>query len=98
MSYVVYEIDSTLLLHRLSKECKREYFETKPAASAALTRACKKDANLDRSHFSIAERPHFFQCIEKKETKINLLSGLPFEQGVNTHICCDPSSETFWSM
>jgi hypothetical protein len=32
------------------------------------------------------------------ETKKNLLSGKTFTQAKGTPLCCDPSSETYWSM
>jgi hypothetical protein len=33
-----------------------------------------------------------------KVTKVNMMSGKEFEQPINTPLCCDPSSETYWSM
>ena len=36
--------------------------------------------------------------IEKRVTKRNLMSGKEFTQPANTPLCCDPSSETYWSM
>lgn len=32
------------------------------------------------------------------EVKTNLMSGLEFVQAVDTPLCCDASSETYWSM
>lgn len=33
-----------------------------------------------------------------KRTVVNLMSGKETEIGINTPLCCDPSSETYWSM
>lgn len=35
---------------------------------------------------------------EELEVATNLITGLEFVQAVNTPLCCDPSSETYWSM
>jgi hypothetical protein len=51
-----------------------------------------------KEDFDIAEIKYFRENIEKQETKKNLLSGKEFKQPVNTPRCCDPSSETYWSM
>jgi hypothetical protein len=34
----------------------------------------------------------------KMVTRKNLMTGLEFEEDVNTPNCCSPASETFWSM
>lgn len=31
-------------------------------------------------------------------TRINLMSGKPYEEDINTPSCCSPASETYWSM
>jgi hypothetical protein len=76
-------------------------YKTAAAAKRGLTMACKeayKSGVSIYSHFKIAEASVFFKSIEKTETKRNLLSGKEFVQPVNTPLCCDPSSETYWSM
>jgi hypothetical protein len=98
MSFVVYDKVSTLRLDRLTGTYMKEYYSTEAAAKAALTRAKKADDNLARYDFLIAPYAEFYKNIEKLETCTNLMSGKPFQQGVNTPLCLDPSSETYWSM
>ena len=56
------------------------------------------EKKLDREKWAYATVNDFFELIEKQEVCINLMSGKPFSQSVNTPLCCDPSSETYWSM
>ena len=51
---------------------------------------------LDRNDWAIAPAGTFHCSIEKTVTKRNLLSGTEFTQPVNTPLCCDPSSETYF--
>ena len=96
MSYVVYHKETTRYLITKGRWWKYSY-ETPGAAKAALTRAVKKGL-VKREDYDVMEEDHFHKCVEKFETKHNLLSGKPFLQPVNTPLCCDPSSETYWSM
>lgn len=89
MMYVIYNL-STTRLHGGSLNYKK--YPTLRGAKIALARIA------DRDEYGIADAEDFFKHIEKKEVKRNLLSGKEFVQGVNTPLCCDPSSETYWSM
>ena len=93
MAFVIYNKDTTLLLNRTMYKTA--------AAKRGLTMACKEAYKSGVSiygKFKIAEASVFFKSIEKTETKRNLLSDKEFVQPVNTPLCCDPSSETYWSM
>jgi len=94
MAYVIYNKDTTWLLNKTK-------YKTAPAAKRALTMACKEAYESGASiygTFRIAEESEFHKSIEKTEVKKSLLSGKEFVQPVNTPLCCDPSSETYWSM
>ncbi len=93
MGYLIYNINSTLIFGGYDNT-----FRSEAAAKGALTKAVNKNKIADRSEYAIADVSHFYSDIEKKETKKNLMGGKDFEQGVNTPISCDPSSETYWSM
>lgn len=71
-------------------------FATEGAAKAAATRLAKAN-KIVREDCSILEGSEFAK-IEKTETVINLMSGKSVVQSVNTPLCCDVSSETYWSM
>lgn len=58
----------------------------------------KIETPYTKEDFAISEARAFYASIEKVEKKRNLMSGEEFEQGVNTHACVDPSTETYWSM
>ncbi len=92
MAFVVYNTDTTILLERNSQT-----YATKSAAKAALTRYSKKIAiNVD--DYSITDATNFYTNVEKKVTRKNLMSGLDYQEPVNTPIYMSPASETYWSM
>lgn len=94
MSFVIYHKDSTLLLNGTR-------YVTEAAAKGALTKMVNNaptDESFVKTDWHIAEHLHFSKCIEKTETKTNLMSGTAFTQPVNTPMSCDPSTETYWSM
>ena len=71
-------------------------FATEAAAKAAATRLSKAGKLVLEDH-SVMDMKEFV-LIEKTETVVNLMSGKPVVQSVNTPLCCDVSSETYWSM
>ena len=92
MAFVVYNTDTTILLER-----NGQTYATKGAAKAALTRYSKKIAiNVD--DYSITDATNFYANVEKKVTRKNLMSGLDYQEPVNTPIYMSPASETYWSM
>lgn len=92
MSYVVFEKSTTKIIGSRSTS----YFKTVAAAKAHLTRMVKM--GYRRSDFAIAESSNFFEVIEKKVTRTNLMTGKEYQESVNTPNCCSPASETYWSM
>lgn len=107
-SFVVYFPAST---YCLKKDNGSPYFSSEAAAKAAITRVkggvgksarnmAKYLAAQGSSWWSlrVCEAARFHATVEKSETKVNLMSGKAFTQPVNTPLCCDPSSETYWSM
>jgi hypothetical protein len=96
-TFVIYEIETT----RFLRIVRNGYWQNAKASSEGRARlmlkreAAKRD--LDVKAYAIAEASEHAK-IEKQETKKNLISGAEFTQSVNTPTCCDPSSETYWSM
>lgn len=88
--YVIYNKLTTELV---GGSLNYRIYKTERAAKAFRTRK-----GLNPDEYGIADSDAFRIGIEKWETKKNLLSGKPFQQRVNTPLCCDPSSETYWSM
>jgi hypothetical protein len=93
MSFVVYHKQTTVILPAKN----RYWYETAGAAAAGLTRAVNS-GKAKREDYEICDIATFHDRIEKKETKVNLMTGKEFKQSVNTPHCCDPSTETYWSM
>ena len=91
MTFIAYNKETTIILPG-----KVVHYMTMGAAKAALTRAAKA-GKIDREDYDVAEGQLFFATIEKSETKKNIF-GKEFTQKVNTPMCCDPSTETYWSM
>ena len=103
MTYVVYNKDTTRLLHFYDLGLDKEYFATEAAAKGALTRAMKNtkivEAALTKDDFRIADRNRFFESIERKEVRKGVVhaAGQDFEVGVNTPWTSGPWSETYFS-
>lgn len=98
MSFVIYHKETTKLLRTLRQGYWQDAkYATLGAAKAGLTLAVKK-GKAKREDYDIVDAATFHKSIEKQETKRNLLSGNEFTQPVNTPACCDPSTETYWSM
>ena len=91
MSYVVYNLETTMILNR-------QRHKTPKAAKAALTRAFNKGEIANKFEWSVADSKTFHEHIEKTKIVLNLVSKEPVEIPVNTPMSCDPSSETYWSM
>jgi hypothetical protein len=70
-------------------------FATMAAAKAAATRMFKA-GTLANDACAILEASEFAK-IEKTEIVQNLMTGKDVVQSVNTPLCCDVSSETYWS-
>ena len=90
MSFVIYEISTTYLY---GGSLMHKHYKSERSAKMVMTKA-----GLNENEWTIAETNHFHEKIEKQETRRNLMSGKEFTQPVNTPLCCDPSSETYWSM
>lgn len=70
--------------------------ETERGAKIAATRAAKK-TNKELVVITVEE---YREAMKKVPTKkvINLMSGKEVEIPINTPACCDPSTETYWSL
>jgi len=95
MSYVVYNTETTRLFK--SKMNKSEFFPTAAAAKRSLTVAARNGRLQGYVTDYTISTVEEFRKVEKMETKTSLFGGT-FTQSVNTPLCCDPSSETYWSM
>jgi len=95
--FVVYHKETTLRAYNPQGHGGSVY-KTESAAKAYLTRLVKRFSNIKREDYAIAELGVFYNSIEKSEVVINLMSGKPVTQSVNTPLCCDVSSELYWTM
>jgi hypothetical protein len=105
MTYVIYELATTRTVGKMS-------YKTHAAAQAAITRWSKTwfrecytalYPNVDRGEdpvfiYGIAEAKHFYANVERRVTRVNLMSGVEYRESVNTPLACSPASETYWSM
>jgi len=69
-------------------------YKTFAAARATRTRLCNK-AGWSVSDLNIIDT-RFYKA--HMVTRKNLMSGIEYQEDVNTPLCCSPASETFWSM
>lgn len=99
MSYVVYEKESTKRIDNLNGGPKdKTSFASMGAAKAARTRFLKAQMVYGEADILIAESTEFYASIEKDVEVKNLMSGQPTKIKANTPWCCNPASETYWSM
>ena len=73
---------------------KTRAYKTFGAARATRTRLCNK-AGWTADQLSIVDTKHYKP---KMVTRTNLMTGLEYEEDVNTPNFCSPASESFWSM
>lgn len=73
---------------------KSRAYKTMGAAQATATRLCRK-AGWSVDELKIIPRAEYRA---PKITVKNLMSGKPVEIDADTPWCCNPASETFWSM
>ena len=99
MSFVIYNKETTILHKQLvsNRDYWPQHFDTERGAKMTLTRLVNK-GKYKAGEWAVADTATFHANIEKTETRVNLMSGKEFTQPVNTHRCCDPSSELYWSM
>ena len=69
-------------------------YKTFASARATRTRLCNK-AGWSAGELSIVNTQHYKPSMV---TRKNLMSGIEYQEDVNTPLCCSPASETFWSM
>lgn len=69
-------------------------YKTFAAARATRTRLCNK-AGWSDGELSIVDTKTYQP---RTVTRKNLMSGIEYQEDVNTPHCCSPASETFWSM
>lgn len=86
MEYVVYHKASTIIL---------KSFNT--AASAKRSATCM-NRNAGDVYYTFADRETYEKRTATRKKVKNLMTGQEIEIDSNTPRCCDPSSETFWSM
>ena len=82
--------------HRGTKT-NHSYFKTSGSAKAAITRESNRNIGINASDFAIAPSTEFYNTIEKTRIVKNLMTGKDVVQSVNTPLCLDVSSETYWS-
>ena len=110
MAFVIYDKETTQLFEvpTQSVRCYKDSWESIGAAKAALTRYAQKTAKhtgrpvgdvraeLD-AKYAILDHAAFSR-VEKTKTVVDLMSGKEIQIAVNTPLCCDPSTETYWCM
>jgi len=99
MSYVVYEKKSTRRIDGLNGGPKNTTsFTTLGAAKAARTRFVKAQLVYTADDIEIAESNKFYSEIEKDVVVKSLMTKEDVTIKANTPWCCNPASETYWSM
>jgi len=85
--YILFNIHTHKIVNR---------YQTESGARGQATKLAKAGKIVLEDHCIMPVQE--FRAIEKTETVYSLMTGAPVVQPVNTPLCCDPSSETYWSM
>ena len=94
MSYVIYNTKTTAIV--TERAFSTRYYATESAAKAAVTRFAKKGI-CNKAEVAVAAHDYYFENIEAKVKRVNMMSGLEYYESVNTPNFCSPSSESYWS-
>ncbi len=92
MSYVIVAKGTGLIVTDGPRQGRA--YKTWGAAQATRTRLCRK-AGWTVDQLNIVERASY---TAPKITVKNLMSGKPVEIDADTPWCCNPASESYWSM
>lgn len=86
MAYVVYHILSTQMIRIFNKE------------SAAKRSTTCANRNAGYRSYAYCDEDFYHNEVVKTKKVRNLMTGEEVEIDSNTPHCCDPSTETYWSM
>jgi hypothetical protein len=86
MAYIVYHIKSTVAV---------KYFSLESGARRSVT--CS-NRNADSVEYAYATEEVYNNQVVTKRTVRNLMTGKEIQIDSNTPRCCDPSTESYWSM
>lgn len=86
MAYVVYHKASTQILKTFNQK------------SAAKRSATCMNRNAGDVYYTYADRETYERRVVTRKTVKNLMTGQEVEIDSNTPWCCNPASETYWSM
>ena len=86
MSYIVYHIGSTVKLKEFA------------TAAGARRSATAMNRNAGAVKYAVAHFTYYDTFVVTKKTVKNLMTGQAVEIDSNTPWCCNPASETYWSM
>ena len=95
MSYLIYNTKTTAIV--TERAFSTRYYATESAAKAAVTRFAKKGV-VSKDEVAVVEDDYYFENIEAKVKRVNMMSGKEYYESVNTPNFCSPSSESYWSM
>ena len=88
----------------------RQTYKTMAAAKAAQTRLFNAwratgffnegidSPNNPTVRYAIAEINHFYDNVEKRRVRKNMMSGIEYSESVNTPGYMSPASDAYWSM
>lgn len=107
MSFVIYNKETTVLLHHWNKSmavrCDQTEFPSMRAAKIVFGKHMRNstDPKAWADSHAIEDKTVFEASIEKKKVVYSIhdtKKEKPIEIPVNTPACCDPSCETYWTM
>jgi len=86
MAFVVYHVKSTQMIKMFNLE------------SAAKRSTTCMNRNAEHAAYAYTDEETYNTKIVAKVKVKNLMTGAEVEIPSNTPLCCDPSSETYWTM
>lgn len=96
MKYITYDSNtSAYVKHPVTGKAA---YDSERSAKAARTRMQNDYPEMMRIEIEIADAETYHKSIERMITVKCMMSGNPVVQSINTPLCLDPSSNTYWSM
>jgi hypothetical protein len=94
--YVVYNVNTKLIV---------KSYKTEHGANIGKTAKVKRDirqacriSNMKVGEYAVVSKEFYDANIRTTKVVRSFMTGTEIEIDINTPLCCDPSSETYWSM
>jgi hypothetical protein len=107
MSYVIYNVADSRIEGRPFETERAAKVSKAALVKREAKRVARSEAEIAKwgmgrlyvaREFAVCSMEHYDANLRKTKIVKNLMTGADVEIDINTPHCCDPSTETYWSM